>query len=990
MGNSNSSQTIGFKYFLGVHAVLAQNKLRILGIKFGEKTAWTGSKTGGETIPVDNRELFGGSDAEGGVSGSIDVLGGDAAQGKNDYLQGAIGGVISAYRGVTSLVFRQFYFGNNPYIKRMAIKAIDNEIGAQWYEEKALVNVDVFLSRAEIYIAMDLSGSMSGSRLTFMKNSVKNYLESLKGTVNTVKLVGWSTTVNSTTQINDCDDDDYDTLKAWVDTLVVHNATSFAAGVSLTTAFFSVYSPTEFSGDGILENEGDKGSTIADSTRRIVLFVTDGEPIDQTDVDVAVATLDGLIGVDVYCFNIDLVNTFYTEQLDNTPEDGVPVISSSDSDALARSLQITSATWADMNVAHVLRDAMVLANRGDDSIIGDSFTEFADLCYEEGMGVSLFWRDTSTYNEFMDKVKAHADCVTYADRTTGKMEVKAIRNDFDVGTLFVYDTTNVSKWHPDISAPLQHKLPNQLTVVYTKRTDGSQASITDANIAAIQNPTVGRVIAADPIVYEGFTTDEIAGKVLSRDLAARTVPLYSGTIDVAYAPEDLNLGHAFILNNPKLGLNNLVVRLRSKTELGGRNPKTTLTFLEDKFSTPLQATVVPDTPTVVSKTALNSPVRLFAEVGYYTLVLDQSRTIIDDQLTTDPDSGILALAGSKPNNVHSSLDVATDNGAGWLLISSGGFMPASTITEDITEAGTVSFDVVANDGLRQVVAGSLCLVGTEIMRVDGMVISGDNVTMAVGRGCLDTVPEKHTAGANILFYDGFALHDPTTYTAGESIDGKILPKTSEGRLSLDDATTESVTLASRAIRPYPVGNLAMDGEITPTGIMDASVAITWAHRDRTLQLTTSVEDYEDASIGPETGVEYTVEVRAILPTEDFFAGSDFFDGFDFFTDDGDGTLIRSQVVGQADEYTYDESGVYDFFAPADFFEPSDFFGVTEPDFFAPADFFGPDWFFGVVGGRALRTQIKVSVERDGYDNWTTASVEGTHLQPPALLTLEAF
>lgn len=314
-------------------------------------------------------------------------------------------------------------------------------------------------------------------------------------------------------------------------------------------------------------------------------------------------------------------------------------------------------------------------------------------------------------------------------------------------------------------------------------------------------------------------------------------------------------------------------------------------------------------------------------------------------------------------------------------------MPASTLVAGLTEADVISFDVVNNDGLRQVVAGSLCLVGSEIMRVDNMVISGVNVTMTVGRGCLDTVPEQHAGGAAILFYDGFALHDPTTYTAGESIDGKILPKTSEGRLSLDDATTESVTLDSRAIRPYPVGNLAMDGEVVPTGIMAESVAVTWAHRDRTLQLTTSVEDYEDASIGPETGVEYTVEVRAILPTEDFFAGSDFFDGFDFFSDDGDGTLIRSEVVGQNTEYTYEESGVYDFFAAADFFEPSDFFGVTAPNFFAGVDFFAPLDFFGVVGGRALRTQIKVSVERDGYDNWTTASVEGQHFQAPRNLTL---
>lgn len=986
MGNSNSSQNIGFKYFLGLHAVLSQNKLRILGLKFGEKIAWTGSKAGGETIPVDNKELFGGSDAEGGVSGSIDVLDGGPAQTKNDYLQGAIGGVISAYRGVTSLVFRQFYFGNNPYLKRMAVKAIDNEIAALWYEEKAFVNIDVNMNGAEVYISMDISLSMAGTRFTFMKDAVKDYLESLKGTVNTVKLVGWGASVAYTTEISDCNDEDYDTLITWIETMTLQSSgTSFAAGVSLTTAFFSVDSTTEFKGDGILEHEGVKGSATPDSKSRVVLFMTDGEPNDgQADVDAALVTLDALVGVDVYCFNIDLTDVQYTEQLDSTPADGVPIIDSSESGALTDSLQTPFIFWADMNATHIIRDALVYENGGSDSLIGDTFTAVADTHYDEGMGLSLFWRNTLNSEEFINDVKAHADVATYVDRTTGKHEIKNIRNDYSVGALFTYDTSNVTKWHDNIGRPLQKNLPNQLTVVYTKRGDGSEASITVANIAAIQQ--VGRVIS-EKIEYEGITTDELAGKVVMRDLAARTVPLWSGSIDVTYAPIGLNLGSEFIVNNPDFGMDAMVVRLTDKEEIGGRKPRVTLTFIEDKFDMPDAAIVAPDIPVVVEGAALDAPIRLFAEVGYYTLVLDQSRSIIDDQLTADPDSGVVAIAGSKPNNLHSSLDVATDNGAGWVLVSSGGFMPASTLVAGLTEADVISFDVVNNDGLRQVVAGSLCLVGSEIMRVDNMVISGVNVTMTVGRGCLDTVPEQHAGGAAILFYDGFALHDPTTYTAGESIDGKILPKTSEGRLSLDDATTESVTLDSRAIRPYPVGNLAMDGEVVPTGIMAESVAVTWAHRDRTLQLTTSVEDYEDASIGPETGVEYTVEVRAILPTEDFFAGSDFFDGFDFFSDDGDGTLIRSEVVGQNTEYTYEESGVYDFFAAADFFEPSDFFGVTAPNFFAGVDFFAPLDFFGVVGGRALRTQIKVSVERDGYDNWTTASVEGQHFQAPRNLTL---
>lgn len=995
MGNSNSSQNIGFKYFLGIHAVLAQNKLRILGLKFGEKTAWQGSRGGGESIAVNNKELFGGSDSEGGVSGSIDVLDGDAAQAKNSYLQGAIGGVISAYRGVTSLVFKQFYFGNNPYLKRMAIKAIDVEAAGAWNADKAYLNIEVELSRAEIYISMDVSASMVGVRFTYMKNAVKDYIESLKGTVNTIRLVAWNTAVVETTVIADCSDADYDTLKSWIDSMSAPLlGTSFAAGVSLTTAFFSADSATEFEGSGILENEGETGSAASESINRIVLFMTDGAPTSgQSDVDAALVTLNALTGVDVYCFNIDDSDIQYTLQIDSTPDDGVPVISSSDSGALIGSLQTPFIKWADMNAAHILRDAIVYANGGDASIIGDTFETVANTFYDEGMGLSLFWRNTLTHEQFMDDVKAHVDCVTYPDRTTGKMEIKGIRNDYSVGALHTFDKTNVAKWHDDIGRPLQKDLPNQITVVYTKRENGSEASITVANIAAIQQ--VGRVIPAK-IKYEGITNDTLAGKVVMRDLSARTVPLLSGSIDATYAPLDLNIGSEFIVNNPDFGIDNVVVRVTAREETGGIKPRTTLTFLEDKFDMPATATVAPDAVVVSNKTALNAPYRLFEEVGYYTLVLDQSASTIDDLLTENPDYGIVALAGSKPNNFHSSMDTATNSGAGWVLINSGGFMPASTLIEPLLATDTVSFDVVDNDTLRQVVAGSLCLVDDEIIRVDNMVISGDNVTMTVGRGCLDTIPAQHLAGAAIMFFDGYAQNDPTTYVSGEVIEGKILTKTSAGRLSLDDAVTEQVTLGSRAIRPYPVGNLKMDGAFHPTGILDASVPITWAHRDRTLQLTTAVEDYEDASIGPETGVEYTVEVRSILMKDDIFLETNIFETLDVFAEVGSGTLIRSASVGQLTLYNYDEAGVADFFSKPDFFGAgvTDFFDgdAAAVNLFSVGDIFDTDALpdvFAVVAGRAILTNIMVNVDRDGYDNWTKAGVVGKHMQPPRGLRAEA-
>jgi hypothetical protein len=78
------------------------------------------------------------------VGGTIDVLMGESTQGKNSYLMSVLGSVIPAFRGVFTLVFRQFYWGNNPYIKNPSFKVkrtdIHTDFTPMWYLAKANIN----------------------------------------------------------------------------------------------------------------------------------------------------------------------------------------------------------------------------------------------------------------------------------------------------------------------------------------------------------------------------------------------------------------------------------------------------------------------------------------------------------------------------------------------------------------------------------------------------------------------------------------------------------------------------------------------------------------------------------------------------------------------------------------------------------------------------------------------------------------------------------
>lgn len=147
MGKSSKAQTIGYKYYLGLHAIMCHGPVdKVTQFSVDGKVAWSGTSTGG-TVNVDAPQLFGGDEREGGVSGTIDVEMGSASQEANAYLQSQLGPPIPAFRRVLGLVFRQCYLGNNPYLKRWAIRATRIRVRqdgiAQWYLAKADVSGDM-------------------------------------------------------------------------------------------------------------------------------------------------------------------------------------------------------------------------------------------------------------------------------------------------------------------------------------------------------------------------------------------------------------------------------------------------------------------------------------------------------------------------------------------------------------------------------------------------------------------------------------------------------------------------------------------------------------------------------------------------------------------------------------------------------------------------------------------------------------------------------
>lgn len=155
LGSSKpKKQIVGYKYSLGMHLILGySNADGVKQIWVGEKCVWPSPNNpdneaaDGATIAnIDAEKIFGGTDKEGGIKGSVDIEYGEANQLQNNYLVAKINNAISAYRGLLGVILKCVYLGTSPYIKvwSFLIKRTDKLVSgtAQWYPAKAVIRPD--------------------------------------------------------------------------------------------------------------------------------------------------------------------------------------------------------------------------------------------------------------------------------------------------------------------------------------------------------------------------------------------------------------------------------------------------------------------------------------------------------------------------------------------------------------------------------------------------------------------------------------------------------------------------------------------------------------------------------------------------------------------------------------------------------------------------------------------------------------------------------
>lgn len=284
----------------------------------------------------------------------------------------------------------------------------------------------------------------------------------------------------------------------------------------------------------------------------------------------------------------------------------------------------------------------------------------------------------------------------------------------------------------------------------------------------------------------------------------------------------------------------------------------------------------------------------------------------------------------------------------YVVQGSGGFTPMCELQNAVGYLDTRFYITNLNveDPGTDIYIGMSIMVGEEICRIDFI----DELYVDVARGCADTIPWEHSAGALIWFYPDDIGGDDREHGSGETLSIKLLTRTNSDYLPIEKSPPNELTFNWRFQRPYAPGQMMVNTfnwfqDFMLTADIGALV-LTWVHRDRVTQADTLVSHVE-GGIGPEPGTTYWMSVYKIEEGNP------------------DPVLVRTEVgiTGTTFTYTWAQAA-------------ADFDHDVDPD--------GPE------EGTPIEGFLMFGSSRDDLESWQAYRINFTHNNAAALMRVAQF
>ncbi|GHT89931.1 hypothetical protein FACS1894101_1540 [Betaproteobacteria bacterium] len=510
-----------------------------------------------------------------------------------------------------------------------------------------------------------------------------------------------------------------------------------------------------------------------------------------------------------------------------------------------------------MNPAHIIYESFTNRDWGggvDRARLNDAkFRAAADTLAAEGFGLAMRWNRQGAVSDFIDTVLDHIGAVRRESRFDGLISIELIRDNYDPNTLPIFtEDTGLIGIDSDENAATDGAA-NEIIIKYTNPVDGEPGQWRERNLAAI---TSARQILSQTIEYPGLPTAALAGRVAVRELNNRGGHMKRFKVRLDRRGYQIQIGDVFRISSPRRGIQNMVVRA-GRVEDGTIDLGTiTITCVQDIFGLPTTAMAIAPPAGWVPPDRTPKPVstRRLVEASWRDLAANLDPANLE---LIDPTAAYLGILAAQPSGLSSGYLPETRVGAGaWEAHEAESFASTGVLIAALAQtASTAPFQLTLGSNLDSLIPGEALLIDNEICRIKNWNPATGAGTLA--RGCVDTVPAPHDAGARVWRQDdaGFL---PVAWTAGTTVQARELTQTSQGVLDPALAPVDSLPLVSRQSRPYPPGNFKINGSAYPATIAGA-LTVTWSHRDRRVQADQLI-DTTAGDIGPEPGTTYRLRL----------------------------------------------------------------------------------------------------------------------------------
>jgi hypothetical protein len=512
------------------------------------------------------------------------------------------------------------------------------------------------------------------------------------------------------------------------------------------------------------------------------------------------------------------------------------------------------------NPAHIIYECLVNGEWGlgyDREIIDDdSFRVAAATLYDEGLGLSLSWSETSTIEEFIDSINDQIDATFFYNQKNEKWSLRLIRASdpvvMPIGPGDCRLTTFSRRMYGETVNELTVRWVNPATEEYQALTihDGGNIEATEQIIPGSKD-------------YPGVRSEVIAARLGQRDLRALSSTLASAEIVANRTAWRLNPGDIILFTWPDLDVISVRMRVTQTTQLQNKSD-ITITLVEDVFGQAQavfngeQPTDWVDTRTQPTQFEYLTPF----ELPFWYVFQALSGVIPEVEVTYGT-----VLAGTTNVGIQSArlfaeqiLPSTTQYG----LVDTANSTPVAMLSADLPRSWQNSASVFINTvtNITRIETDSFAVIGGgvdgEIVRV---VQNIGNGTFVLQRGLMDTHPKAWPAGTSVWFIgkEQFPV-DPTARSMAETVNYKMTMQTSLGTTEIDDVPATPVYLEGRQGRPYPVANVRVEGQYWPSylEVTDGFLRIDFSTRNRLLQNADAQVLWNEGSVVTEANTQVLV------------------------------------------------------------------------------------------------------------------------------------